>query len=66
MRLQDDWKKAWKWISMQAMATAITVQTVWVSLPDDWKNSLNPSIVSGITIGCLVLGVFGRLYKQDV
>ena len=66
MKLVDDWNKAWKWISMQGMVTAGVIQSVWITLPDDWRSSLNTHWISGLTIVCLVIGVFGRLYKQNI
>lgn len=37
MQLEKNWKKSWKWFSMQALLLATTVQTAWISLPDDMK-----------------------------
>ncbi len=64
MKLIDNWKKALKLYSVQFMSIAITVQGVWVTLPDDWRASIPSEVVSGITIGCLVFGVIGRLVQQ--
>jgi hypothetical protein len=64
--LVEDWKKAWKWLSMQGMAVALTVQGVWITLPDDWRASLDNKVVAGITMVCLVIGVVGRFVKQDI
>lgn len=65
MQLEKNWKKSWRWFSMQALLLATTVQTAWLSLPEDMKASLNPGLVSGITIGILILGVVGRLITQE-
>lgn len=64
MKLVDDWKDSWKWISTHCMLFAATVQGVWASLPDDMRESLPQSVVSGLTIAILILGVLGRLIDQ--
>lgn len=65
MRLVDDWKRAWRWFSMQAMASAGAVQVGWVSLPDDMRRSIPASWVSALTMLLLVAGIAGRLVKQN-
>ncbi len=64
MKLIDNWKKALKMYSVQAMTLAITVQTVWITLPDDMRASVPSAWVSGATVLCLVFGVIGRLVQQ--
>jgi len=63
-KLHNDWKKCYKWFSMQAMGIAVALQFVWTQLPDDLKNSVNPKFVSYITMAILGFGVFGRIVKQ--
>lgn len=62
--LVDDWKESWKWVSVQAMGLSIALQSVWLAIPDEIKNSTNKKIVNIITIAILVLGAIGRLVKQ--
>lgn len=64
MRLVDDFKSAWRWFSVQAMALAIAVQGAWEVLPPDMKAGIPPKLVTYVTLGLLVLGVAGRLVKQ--
>lgn len=64
MKLIEDWKDAWRWFSVQAMAAAGALQVVWIGMPDDLKASIGPQWVQGITFALLLLGVFGRLVKQ--
>ncbi len=65
MKLVDDWKQAWKWISMNCMVVATAVQGAWVYIPEDLRSNVHPTIVHVLTIGLLVLGIAGRLIKQD-
>jgi hypothetical protein len=58
------WKKSWKFVSMQGMVLAVATQATWVTLPDDWRASIPGSVVAGITIACLIIGIVGRIYAQ--
>lgn len=64
MKLVSDWKQAWRWSSVHAMAAAVAVQGGWAMLSDDMKQHIPAVIASGVTIGLLVLGVVGRLRDQ--
>jgi hypothetical protein len=65
MRLVDDARRAYRWFSVQAMVWAIAIQGAWEFVPDDMKAGLSPKLVSGLTVGLLVLGLVGRLVKQE-
>ena len=65
LKLVDDWKSAWRWISVNCMALAVVVQGAWEFLPADLKNQLSSEWVRGIAIALLVLGILGRLIKQE-
>ncbi len=64
MRLVTNWKRAWRWISVQAMVLAGALQGAWMFVPDDLRASIPPGVVQGFTIVLLVLGVIGRLVDQ--
>lgn len=63
--LVEDWRKAWRWFSVNAMIVAAAIQGAWLQIPDDMKTHIPEALVSGSTIALLVLGVIGRLIKQD-
>jgi hypothetical protein len=65
MKPVEDWRSGWKWLSVHCMTLAIAVQGAWMWLPPDLKSTLPQEIVSGISIGLLVLGVIGRFVKQE-
>lgn len=64
MTLVDDWKQAWKWFSVQALAILALLPIVWPTLPvqvhqwvpDAWK----PWIIVALAVG----GLVGRLIPQ--
>jgi hypothetical protein len=64
VKLVDDARRAWRWISVQAMAAAVAVQATWATLPDDMKAGIPPQLVQWLTLALLVLGIVGRLVKQ--
>ncbi len=62
--LVEDWKRAWRWFSVQAMAAALALQGAWTALPDDMKAHVPGWVVTALSLALLLLGLFGRLVKQ--
>lgn len=65
MKLVDDWKKAYKWFSVQAMSLTGIAATAWLSVPEDLRNAVNPDWLAAGAIILTVLGILGRMVKQD-
>lgn len=64
IKLIDEWRKAWKWFSVQAMGLAIALQGAWAAVPDSLQSAVPHGIVTGVTMTLLVLGIAGRLVDQ--
>jgi len=64
MRLVEEWRSAWRWFSLQAMALTAAIQAAWSALPDDLKQHVPAGIVTAVSIALLLLGIGGRLVKQ--
>lgn len=64
MKLIANWKKAWRMLSVQAMALAGAVQGAWMFIPSDMRSSIPESTVQMVTLALLGLGVVGRLVDQ--
>lgn len=64
MKLIDNWRKAWRMLSVQINALAI----VWIALPDAKQSevlSMLPGLTANDVAGLLVaLGIVGRLIAQ--
>lgn len=64
MKLVDDWKNAWKWVSVHAFLVLAALPLVWLQLPQDVKNMLpeawRPWVLTAIAIG----GILGRIKDQ--
>ena len=65
MRFGKNWRKVWRYYSMQAMVAAGAVQTAWVALPDDLRASVPNDWVSYGTMALLAIGAWGRMLAQD-
>jgi hypothetical protein len=64
MKLVDDARECWKWISMWCMTLAGAIQGSWMFIPDDMKASIPAGVVQAGTVALLALGMAGRLLKQ--
>lgn len=69
MKLVDDARRAWRWFSMWAMGISSAFLATWALIPDDLKayitGGVPPKYVALSVAGVLVLGMVGRLVKQD-
>ncbi len=63
--LIHNWREAWRWISMWAMAANVAFLGTWAALPDDLKTALPSWIVPTAAVIVLVIGMAGRLIKQE-
>lgn len=65
MTLIHDWRSAWRWFSVQALAAIALLPVVWPTLPpqvhawvpEEWR----PWIIVGLAVG----GIVGRLIDQQ-
>lgn len=68
MKLVENAKTAWRWFSVQAMALATAIQLTWAMLDTDMRSVIpyQETVVPALTGTLLVLGIVGRLYKQEL
>lgn len=64
MKLVNDWKDCWRWLSMHSMVLAVAMQAGWNMLDEAQRSTLPEWMVSLLTVGILVLGIVGRLVDQ--
>jgi hypothetical protein len=64
MKLISNWKKAYRMLSVQAMALATSIQVTWLSIPEDMKSSIPADVVQYATLGLLAFGIVGRMVDQ--
>lgn len=65
MRLVDDAKSCWKWLSVQFPALNLAFLGTWSVLPVKFQDALPLPWVIGIAAALIVLGVVGRLIAQS-
>ena len=65
MKLITEWRQTWRWFSMQAMVAVAAIQGGWAAMPDDLKVHFPARLVTALSIGLLLLGIGGRLVKQN-
>ena len=68
MKLVENAKTAWRWFSVQAMALALAVQGGWGMLDADMRAEIPYAevVVPVLTGVLLLLGILGRVVKQDL
>ncbi|ALN64570.1 putative membrane protein [Lysobacter antibioticus] len=64
MKLIDNWRCAWRFLSVQAMSLALAVQATWLSLPDDLRAQVPLWVAASVTAFLLITGLIGRLFQQ--
>jgi hypothetical protein len=64
MTLIENWKHAWKWLSVQIPAVNIAFLGTWSALPTKFQDAIPLPYVIGTAVSLIVIGVVGRLIDQ--
>lgn len=64
VKLVENWKDAWKWISVWCMALSSSVLMSWETLPDTWKEMLPAAFLQRYIGPLLLIGIVGRFIQQ--
>lgn len=64
MKIVENWKEGWRWISNLCMTAAAAIHGSWLMMPEDMKSSLDPKTISYISLALMVTGVVGRFIDQ--
>lgn len=62
--LVPEWKRAWRWFSVQAMVVSTALLSTWALLPADLKSRLPDELGLWAAVATLLLGVVGRVVDQ--
>ena len=65
MKLIPDWKEAWRWFSVQALAAIIALPIVWGMLPADVKALLPDGWEPWAFVVLAAAGLIGRVIDQN-
>lgn len=63
-KLVSDWKRAYRWLSVQAMLLSTALLSTWALLPADLKARLPDDVGLWAAVATLLLGVVGRVVDQ--
>lgn len=63
MKLVSDWKRAYRWFSVQAMGVIAAIGLAWPLMPDDLKAYLPEDILPVISLLAFI-GILSRVVKQ--
>lgn len=64
MKLVDDWRQGWKWISVQAQTLALAYIAAWAYDPNMVKEAMGDGASRALLASLLVLGLSGRFVLQ--
>lgn len=65
MILVEDWKQAWRWFSVQALAAVAVLPLVWPTLPPQVTSWMPEAWRPYIVVALAVSGIIGRLIDQN-
>lgn len=64
MRLVANWRKAWRWASLQFMALAAAAQVAWETMPAEALAVIPIDYQGYITLGLVIAAMIGRMIDQ--
>lgn len=65
MKLHNDWRKSWRYFSVQAIAALAILPTVWMLLPEDLRASVPDAYKAGLAALIGLAGWIGRIIDQS-
>lgn len=65
MKFVPDWRSAWRWFSVQALAAVMVLPLVWATMPADVKGWIPQSWHVWIFVLLGAAGIVGRLIDQQ-
>jgi len=63
MKLVSEWKKAYRWFSVQIMGLIAAIGIAWPLMPDDLKAYVPENVLPIISVLAFV-GILSRVIKQ--
>jgi hypothetical protein len=64
MRLISDWRGAWRWFSVQALALQGVIGASWLVVPDDMRAAVPAEWLAVAAVVLTIIGIVGRLVDQ--
>lgn len=64
MTLIDEWKRAWRYLSVQIPAWGAMITAVWISMPADVKGNFPGWLTNSFSVAILLATIAGRFVQQ--
>lgn len=64
MKLVDNAKDGWKWISTWALAAEVALLGTWAKMPETFQNTFSENTLATAGIVIAVVGFVGRFIDQ--
>ena len=64
MKLVEDWKKFWKWASVQLAALSVVVMQLYEQVPQ-FQQYIPDKVFHNIMSGLVALIIVGRVFQLD-
>lgn len=65
MRLIDEWKVCYRYLSVQANGIGAAMMVGYSSMYEQLKENFPPKYMAAITAAVFILGIIGRLVSQE-
>lgn len=64
MKLIDEWRSAWKYLSVQANSIGVAISGTYAIMYDQLKENFPPQYMVMVTAAVFVSGIIGRVVSQ--
>ena len=64
LKIVENWKSAWRWISVWCMSLSAAIMSSWDMLPPEWKAALPSQSMGKYVVPLLIIGIVGRFIDQ--
>ena len=64
MKLVSDWRKSWRWFSVQILTALAALPLIWASIPADVQSFLPPEWRPYVLAAMALAGIAARLIDQ--
>lgn len=62
--LVEDWRKSWRWFSVQANAIGTALTLIYGSMYQQLKETFPPEWMTALTGAIFIIGIIGRVVYQ--
>ena len=64
LKLVKNWRKSWRWLSVQLQGLSAALTATWLALPPDMQSAIRADYALAVALTLAVAGLLGRLVDQ--